>query len=408
MSKRAVHEPARVLYVHHGGGNGGAANSLLYLLQNLDRQRYEPLVACNFRTPTAREFFSDHGFRPVDLPIAQFVHMMKTWQLQTPRGLAKFLQWAIVKQPASSASFNRLLAALEPDLVHLNSLSIAPLAPAARRLGIPVVLHVRESVNEGNFGLRKAWLKRVAERNVNHVVYICSDNQERLTGRGPRSSVVYNPIEFRKFKACSGLSARRDLGIPPDDKVLFFPGGSFFDIKGILPFLEAFATVHKTHANTWAIIPGLDVPPHPRDPVRRTVEQIIEAYGLQSAVLRLPFTTEVETYYAACSVVVAPFVHPHFSRAVIEAGAMRRPVIGSRIGGITEVLEDGKVGLLSKPGDSEELARKICFMIEHEESALAMGQAGYVVARERFNAIDHARSIMKVYDNVLSEAEELK
>ena len=393
--------PVKILYVHHGSGEGGAANSLLYLLQNLDRHRFEPLVACNFRHPKAQDFFSRHGFPPVDLQLAPFVHTMKTWRLTTPRGVAKLAQWIIVTGPAAKADFHRLLKETAPDIVHLNGLSILPLAVVAKRLGIKVVQHVRESINEGHFAIRKTWLINLARRCTDHIIYICADNQERMTGRGLGSTVVYNPIEFNKFKAYSRRTARQNLGIPLENQVLFFPSGSLFDIKGIIPFLNALADTRIIFPNTCAIIPGLDRPPHPRDDFRRQIEQLIESRNLQTAVLRLPFTTAVEEYYASCDIVVAPFIHPHFSRAVIEAGAMARPVVGSRIGGITEVLQDGKVGLLATPGDIGDLAKKICYLTENQEIAAEMGKAGYDTARRRFDAVDHARAVMGIYDRVL-------
>lgn len=396
-----MNNPVKILYVHHGSGEGGAANSLLYLLQNLDRSRYEPQVVCNFGYPRAQQFFTEHGFPPIDLPVAPFVHTSKTWRLNTLKGFAKFCQWLILKRRAADIGFHRILQQERPDLVHLNGLSLVPLAPVAKRHGLRVVQHVRESVNEGSFGIRKHWLIRLANQYADHIVYICEDGQDRLTGPSPRSSVVYNPVDFEKFNLSSGNDARRRFGIPEKNKILLFPGGSLFDIKGIIPFLNALAIIRDNYSNTCAIIPGLDVAPHPKDAVRAGIEQTIEKHGLQDAVLRLPFTTAIEDYYAACDIVVAPFIQPHFSRAVIEAGAMAKPVVGSRIGGIEEVLEDGSVGLLAAPNDPDDLADKLCDLIINQDRAVAMGQAGYAVARERFDAGEHARAIMRIYDHVL-------
>ena len=400
-----MNRPAKVLYVHHGSGRGGAANSLLYLLQNLDRSRFEAQVACNFRWPGTQEFFSEHGFPPVDLPVAPFLHMSDTWRLTTLKGIAKFCQWLMWRRRPAQVAFHRLLQKTKWDLVHLNGLSIVPLAQTAKRLGVPVVQHVRESVNDGTFGIRKRWLTHLVLEHTDHVIYICVDGQDRLTGPVPQSSVVYNPVDLRRYGAVSPQCARRKIGILEDQVVLFFPGGSMFDIKGIIPFLNSLAIVRDTYRNICAVIPGLDAAPHPRDAVRREVEQIIATKNLQRAVMRLPFTTQVEEYYAASDIVVSPFLRPHFSRAVIEAGAMARPVIGSSIGGITEVLEDGKVGLLATPGDHEDLAKKICYLIEHREIALDMGQAGRIIAQKQFNATDHAKSVMDVYDHVLRFSE---
>ena len=70
-----VREKIRILYIHHGSGSGGAPKSLLYLLQGLDKNRYEPFVACDFDKSNAMEFFIKNGFEPINLPVAIFSHV---------------------------------------------------------------------------------------------------------------------------------------------------------------------------------------------------------------------------------------------------------------------------------------------------------------------------------------------
>ena len=397
-------QPNKALYVHHGGGAGGAANSLLFLLINLDPQRFAPTVACDFRTAESRKFFQRNGIDPVNLRIAPFAHTSRSWQLTTARGLAKFARWVLLDQPASRRAFRRLLREVRPDLVHLNGLSILPLAPVAAALDIPVVQHVRESINEGAFGVRKAWLRRLAGKYASHMIFICHDGRQRMGDLAAPASVVYNPIDFSKFRRFDGGPIREQLEIPAGWTALFFPGGSMLDIKGIEPFIGALARVRTAHPRTCAIVPSLDAPAHPRDRIRHRVEREIRDNSLQDCILRVPFSNNVERYYAASDIVVAPFVSPHFSRAVIEAGAMAKPVIGSRIGGITEVLEDGEVGLLATPGDAEDLASKICALIEQPEMAAAMGKAGNARARKHFDAAHHADAVMDIYRLILDRA----
>lgn len=400
--------PIRVLYVHHGSGKGGAANSLLYLLNNLDRDRYEPLIACNFEAPGAHEHFSTHGFEPLHVPLAPFAHTSKTWDWRSPRGLAKLMQWYILKLPAARRGIGQLIEDTKPDLVHLNGVSLLPLAETIERCGVPVVQHIRESVNEGQFGFRKKWLSSLAMRHVSHVVYICQDGRTRFPVPTYNYSIVYHPIPLEKFVSGDAAGYRRELGISADRTVLFFPGGSMLDIKGIIPFLLALAQVWARHGNVVAVIPGIDQPPHPRDECRRQAEHIVEKNNLEAAIFRVPFSNRVERYYLASDIVVAPFVRPHFSRAVIEAGAAAKPVVGSRIGGIEEVLEDGTVGLLCNVNDPDDIAEKLCELIENRHRAVSMGQAGFAIASEKFNATSHAQAIMQVYDNVLGNQDKMK
>ena len=397
-----MQKPKVVLYIHHGSGEGGAANSLLGLLEALDRTRYTPVVACDFQRHKAREFFSKHGFECIDLNISPFVHTMKTWQLNTLRGLAKMGLWLLVGYPNTKTGIIKLIDSVRPDVVHLNGLSLLPFAPVTRSLKTPVVQHVRESVNEGCFGLRKRWLQYLAKRYPSHIIYICNDNQKRLTGKTSYTSIIYNPINFNKFKASNNKVVRSSLGIAASSVVLFFPGGSFFDIKGILPFLRALAIIRKEKPDLCAIVPGIDTPGHRRDHVRMEAERIIKTYGLDSAVIRLPFTEKVEQYYAACDIVVTPFVVPHFSRGVIEAGAMERPVVASRIGGITEVVDDGKTGMLVMPGDEHAIAESVLFLIRNPEYATAIAEAGYQKAKQSYDSVLYGQTVMKIYDKVLN------
>lgn len=393
--------PIKVLYIHHGSGAGGAANSLLYLLKNLDPEKYEAVVACNFESPKAREYFSKFGYDPIDLPLAPIAHTSKSWKLYTPRGLAKFIQWLVLKQPAARRALRQVLIQVKPDLVHLNGVSLLPLADTVKKLGVPVVQHIRESVNEGQFGIRRNWLSKQAEQKTAHIIYICEDGRRRFRVATENFSVIYDPVPFDKFTSGGQSDYRKTLAIPDGHPVIFFPGGSMLDIKGIIPFLLALTQVRSSHPNILTIIPGIDTKAHPRDQFRRHMEDIISENRLEEAIFRVPFSDNVEQYYLASDIVVAPFVMPHFSRAVMEAGAMARPIVGSRIGGIEEVLEDGKVGLLVSPNDATDLANKLCFLIENRDKAEAMGQVGYQVAREKFDAVHHAQAVMQVYDQAL-------
>ena len=401
-----LHMPGakRILYVHHGGGQGGAANSLLFLLEGLDRRRFQPLVSCDFAKPHARQFFSENGLEPIHVSIAPFTHTTKTWKLHTPAGLARFVQWSLIRYPNSKDEFSQLIHRIKPDLVHLNGISLLPLAPLAKRSNIPVVQHIREPVNPGSIGLRKAWLRRLADRNVDHMIYICIDNQQRFTVPSVNSSVIYNPIDVDRFESADRVACREQLHLPKEGTVLLFPGGSLLEIKGIFPFLDALRIVRRSHPDVRAIVPGIDRPPNPRDHTRMRVEARIDEYRLEDCILRLPFSHQVEQYYAASDIVVAPFVVPHFSRAVIEAGAASRPVVASRIGGISEVLRDRENGLLVTAGDAGDLALKLEHLIDDRRSAIAMGATGHLKAVSSFSADLHAQRVMDVYDRILATA----
>jgi len=402
-----IMDKIKILYFHHAGGKGGAPQSLLYLLQTLDRSIYEPTIACAFNQPHAKQFFEEHGFPPIHIPAAPFVHVWPSgwWPVYNPRALIRILMWTFVRFPRSALALAKALDEVKPDLVHLNSLVLAPLVWVVRRKRIPVVLHVRETAIRGSFGLRWRGLRWLAGRCADWTIYICKDNQDQLTGPTQQSSVIYNPVPFKKFdRTLSGEDVRAELKIPPDAKVLFFPGGSSDLSKGIEPFLDALAKIRKNRNDVVALIPKVEqLRSKGSHLYQNRIQKQMNRLQLEDAIVWVPFTDTVQRYFAAADVVVAPFVVPHFSRAVMEAGAMAKPVVGSRIGGVEEVIVDDVTGRLTVPGDAEDLALQLSFILENPERACQMGEAGFEQACSQFRASVHGVAVADVYQRVFAK-----
>lgn len=87
--------------------------------------------------------------------------------------------------------------------------------------------------------------------------------------------------------------------------------------------------------------------------------------------------------------------------SVLESFAYGRPVIGSRIGGIPELIEDGRDGFLVPSGEVAPLREKLHWMWENRETAVELGRAGRQKVEERFNPSAHYEAVMQVYRKVL-------
>jgi glycosyltransferase involved in cell wall biosynthesis len=87
--------------------------------------------------------------------------------------------------------------------------------------------------------------------------------------------------------------------------------------------------------------------------------------------------------------------------AVLETYAMGRPVIGSRLGGIPELIEDGQTGLLSTPGDALDLREKIQFMLERPTLCKEWGRNGSRKLRAGFSRAAHYERLSSIYESVL-------
>ena len=404
----------RILYINHESGIAGAGLSLAYLIREINREEYEPVIACDLRHSLAREFFRSEGFVPYDLKVRRFSHTsLSSWPVYSPYGLMALTRWFTCQFPAGRKALKELLRKISPDIVHLNSVTLLPYAPTIRKEGISVVLHVREPVIRGLFGIRRAWLRWLGRNAVDAIIYICEDNRLRLTGNHPKGKVIYNFVAFDKFdRNIDQQKARQQFGIPCNRKVLLFPGGSKSSVKGIFPLLDALVNLRKQFPDLVCLMPGAAS----RSPVKLgwlksvllrllfaepKIKPRIKKLKLENILMRTAFSYEVEKFYAACDIVVIPFVVPHFARPVIEAGAMVKAVVASRVGGVEEVVKDGVTGLMVEPGNAEDLAEKITILLNDSTLAEKLGEGGYKQARRLFDAKLNAVATMKVYEEVL-------
>ena len=134
----------------------------------------------------------------------------------------------------------------------------------------------------------------------------------------------------------------------------------------------------------------------------RFFEQLANRAGVRD---RMEFHESVsqETllgFYSECDVLVLPSKTEGWGLSLMEAMACRKPVIASRVGGIPELVRDGREGLLVEAGDVSELALAIVKLLGDEKLRSRMGQAGRARV-ERFSWDDTARVVIREYERAL-------
>jgi glycosyltransferase involved in cell wall biosynthesis len=90
--------------------------------------------------------------------------------------------------------------------------------------------------------------------------------------------------------------------------------------------------------------------------------------------------------------------------SAIEAFACGKPVIGARLGGVPELVEDGVDGILFDPGDAESLSKCIETMVGSTALALRMGENARKKAEQRYSATKYLSSLLDVYERLLNRS----
>lgn len=405
----------KVLFIQHAGALGGSAMSLLHTMRGLAALGDEPMVALIRPAPEIVDLYRSAGFRVLPWTgIETFEHT--TAGHLSPWNPADWLRGSrlVARLPRTVARTQELVRHVRPDVVHLNSAVLSPCAYALRDAGVPVVWHIREHPVGTSASPRRRLLRHAMQRWADEVIFISRADQQAWLGEA-RGVVVHNFVDLERLDPdFDPLMARRELGIAPDAPVLLFLGG-LSRIKGVLPLLRALDLLRRQFPTLRCLMPGTVYAPSDRLPARvarallpllgtgtpsQRVRREMRERGLGDTCLTLPFLGDVAPLFAASDVVVFPAVEPHFARPAIEAAAMSRPVVASRLSGIDELVVDGVTGYLVEPGSAEELAERVGALLQDRATAGRLGAAGLKLARERFALDQQVRKIHAVYDRV--------
>jgi len=403
----------RVLYVQHAAPLGGSALSLLYTCIEIRDLGWDPIIVLARPTRAMRELYAAHDLPVIDAPgIGIFTHV--TGEHATLRSPASC--WALVRQlrqwQRAKAATLDVVARLDPAIVHLNSIVLQPSAQALREHMIPHVWHVRESPPHG--GWRTRFIGQEVRRHES-VIFLSAFDQRAWTGSS-HGYIVENFVPRRMLgPAPDKQDARRVLELPSDAHVVLYVGGTT-PIKGFDVLVRSLPLVRRAVPDVIAAMPasGSDLSNRRRARLARRLLRFVavetraqhilttlKRLDLERSVRLCPFDLAIDCWLAACDVLAVPSIAPCFSRPIIEAGAVGRPVIASDIGGPRALVEDGVTGLLVPPGDPHALADAVIRILGEPELAARMGQAGRQAATIRFNGRTNATAIAAIYDRTL-------
>ncbi len=208
--------------------------------------------------------------------------------------------------------------------------------------------------------------------------------KERVNSR--KVIVIYNGVDIDKFKSKSD-------GIV-EDKGVFTIGciASLYPHKGHYSLLEAVKKVtQKTPQKVKLIIVGDGI-------LRDDLENYAEKLGIKELVEFKGIISDIASVMPMFNLIILPSSKREgLGLSLIEAMASGLPVIGTNIGGISEVIDDGKSGLLIEPNDSESMAKAILLIINDKNKALAMGERGREIVKDKFSACFMVREIENLY-----------
>ena len=187
-----------------------------------------------------------------------------------------------------------------------------------------------------------------------------------------------------------GISARNDVMPYPGSEPRLLCVGRLIPIKGHLVLLRALAQARQR-------VPTLALDVAGRGPLEPALKAFARELGVEDAVRFLGYVSPVQRAIEGAAIVVVPSLGEGFGMVALEAMERARPVIASAVGGLPEIVADGKTGFVVPAGDAEALAEAMVDLSSDLERAAAMGAAGRARAQAEFPPERSAARIDELY-----------
>lgn len=175
--------------------------------------------------------------------------------------------------------------------------------------------------------------------------------------------------------------------------------GRLSRIKGHEVALRAVAQVRRLGHPVTVCIAGADA----TSPSRRALEPLIRSLRLEDAVAWAGVAEDMQALIASVDLALVPSVYPEsFGRIVVEAQAVGRPVVASRLGALAELIDDGRTGLLVPPADPEALAQALTRFITDDALRARCIAAGRQDVEAKWTVSRMVEQTLTVYEECIS------
>ncbi len=219
------------------------------------------------------------------------------------------------------------------------------------------------------------WIERFAALLTDKLVAltaICRDEHLKLgVGLASQWTVIPSGIDEKSFLAralrVSPAQVFEQLGIPESSTVIGFVG-RLAPVKGPQVLVEALGILKSSGVDFHALFVG-------DGELRARLQTRAQELGVMDSLRITGYLKDVAPYLSAVNMLVVPSLNEGMGRVIAEAGILAKPVIASRIGGIPDLIEDGKSGILVPAGDAPALAGAIRSILASGSRAAQMGEA---------------------------------
>lgn len=381
--------PVGVAYVLPGLGRGGAEKHVTDLASSIDRRRFSPCVISTASGGPMEATLASRGI-PVHLLDYRGLSLQPGRTVPLFRDARRFFE-----------TFAHILKEQRIAILHAYLPAANILAMAAGLLQRPRVRIVskralcRYKKGHSVYSLFEDLANFAADAVMVNSHAVAEDVRRTERFVAGKMFLVYNGLDLHgETPDSEHRPLPPDLGLPPGSPVVTYVANLRED-KGHLCLIEAARRVVSVLPSTRFLLVGRE------DREAASVRARIRELGLDGHVVLAGGRQDIPAILRATHVVAHPGEQEGLSNAILEAMGAGVPVVASRAGGNSEVVEDGKTGMLVPPGDPGILASAILALLRDPERAKGMARAGRERIRDRFSLAGMVSGIEESYMELL-------
>lgn len=373
--------PIRLLYLADTADRGGGETYLFLLADRLPRDRYVLSIFC------PSEGLLPERLRRIGVHVVPF---------EIPRLLS----------PAALLRLIRLLRQHRPDIVQSHGARPNFYAALAGRWAqVPIIVstihnslydYPISSIRRSLYLLGERLTFTISDQTVCVAEALAQDLRGR-SGREPQKvQVIQNGVDLNTFDPSSvdRSKARREFGLEDETPVIGIVG-RMTSQKGHLDLLTALVKIKAAIPSVKTLIVG-------DGPLRAELVQYARRHCLDDCCIFTGMREDIPAIIGALDVVALPSLSEGLPFILLEAMAMGKPVVATRVNGVSEVVEDGVTALLVPPRAPEMLAQAVISLLINRELGSRLGAAARQQAQQRFGLERMVQEVEALYEELLS------
>lgn len=373
----------KVLHLISGGDTGGAKTHLISLVKGLDKI-IDAKVVCFIKDT----FYEDVKKAGIDIEVYQ---QKKRYDMSVINRLAKLIEEE------------------KYDIIHCHGARANFIAMFLKgKISRPLITTIHSDYKldfKDNFYKRLVFttLNTLALKKMDYYIAISHTFKGMLESRGFKGEdifVAYNGIDLEeKIHYVTREEFLDRYGIEAGDKKIVGIVGRLDGVKDHDTFIKAAKYLSEKREDLIFLIAGSG---HEENRLRLLAKEL----GLDKKLYFLGFVKDPYSFFNAIDVNTLTSISESFPYVILEGARMKKPVVSTRVGGLDNLIVDGRNGYLVDVHDYRDLGDKISLLLETREGLREKGENLLRDVENKFSSNSMAKAHVKIYEEIYKKVEE--